>query len=174
MPGRRGRSQVRGLDSGTRRRYLNTLGKRFKWIKSRGMVPAGYNPVRDIKHKLTWTALERDFLEEDEVGVYLHAASQYAPERAHGVRYAHALNAVFVYCGHLESEVHQLRVADVNMRRGTIEVRRLKPPRKTAAEQRDAAEEADANTRRETARGKGKKRRLKTRSSVRTISLHPS
>ena len=170
IEGRRGRTPVCGLDSGTRRQYLNTLSKLFKWMGQRGMVMAGSNPVRDMDDKPTWTAMEREFLEVNEVGVYLHAASLYTPERAHGLRFAHALIAVYTYCGLRESEAYQLRVCDVNLQRGTIEVRWLKPSGKTTAEHDDAASDGARTT---TKLRQAKQRRLKNRGSVRTLPIPP-
>lgn len=170
VEGRRGRTPVCGLDSGTRRQYLNTLSKLFTWMGKRGMVLAGYNPVRDMDDKPTWTALEREFLEVNEVGLYLHAASLFMPERAHGLRYAHALIAMYVYCGLRESEAYQLRVCDVNLERSTIEIRWLKPNGKTRTDQNDVVDVDACST---PAVRKPKKHGLKTRWSVRTLPIPP-
>ena len=139
------------------------------------MVLAGYNPVRDMHDKPTWIALEREFLEVNEVGVYLHAASLYTPERAHGLRAAHALIAVYVYCGLRESEAYQLRVCDVNLHRCTTEVRWLRPSGKTTEDHDDAAGDGAAGdgARTTTTVRQAKKRRLKNRGSVRTLPIAP-
>lgn len=169
-PGRRGRAPAAGLEDGTRRQYLNTLSKLFSWMRLNGMVPLGHNPVADMKGKPTWIALERDFLEVTEVGLYLHAASLYKPERAHGLRYAHALIAVYVYCGLRESEAYQLRVADVNLRRSTIEIRWEAPRRR---EPTDGLDAVHIGTPSGMTGRKAKKRRLKNRGSVRTLPIPP-
>ena len=46
IEGRRGRTPLCGLDSGTRRHYLNTLSKLFKWMGKRGMVLAAPNSMK--------------------------------------------------------------------------------------------------------------------------------
>lgn len=132
------------LSGGTRRQYLNSLSNLFKRAAGEGYVKPGANPVAALMHKPSARRLEARWLEVHEAALLLESARTWKPKRTDtALPFAHVLIATFLLTGGRETEVLGLEVSDVSFDRGTVTFR------------------------------PNQWRRLKTRTSHRTVPLHP-
>jgi integrase len=130
------------------RKYLNSLSNLYRRAGAEGYVTPGFNPVAGMVDKPSGvTREEAEWLEVDEMALFLEAAAHYSPARDHmqpiPPAQAYALIATFALTGGREAEVLGLAADDVSLDRRAITFR------------------------------PNQWRRLKTRTSWRTIPLWP-
>lgn len=132
------------LAAGTVRHYLNALSSLFVRAQSEGLVPAGYNPVRAMMDKPSVGRKEAAWLEVPEATLFLEATRTYRPKKDYLAHpAAYELLATFLLTGGRETEVYGLAVEDISFDRRLIHFR------------------------------PNKWRRLKTKTSHRTVPLWP-
>lgn len=136
-----------GLSGGTVRQHINSLSNLFKRAESHGLVPPGYNPVRNMQEKPKANRVEAKWLEVPDAALLLESARTYRPELIHGGRkplvFPYELIATYLLTGGREDEVLGLEINDISFDRKTV---RFRP---------------------------NQWRRLKTSSSSRTVPLWP-
>lgn len=134
------------LSPGTVRHYLNALSNLYRRAAAEGYVPPNYNPVASLLEKPTGRPAEARWLEVPDAALFLEAARCYRPKRpdiAIPPRRLYALVATFLLTGGRETEVYGLELDDVSFDRRRITFRT------------------------------NSWRRLKTRTSERTVPLWP-
>ena len=132
------------LSSGSIRKHLWALSNLYRRAQSEEYVPPGYNPVKALFEKPTTNDHEAAWLEVHEAALFLDAAAHYRPVKAYcALRAIHPLVATFLLTGGRKAEVLGLEVTDVSFDRRTVTFR------------------------------PNEHRRLKTRSSHRTVPLWP-
>ncbi len=139
-----GRKDGGTLAAGTVRHYLNALSSLFVRAQSEGLVPAGYNPVRAMMDKPTVSRKEAAWLEVREATLFLEAARTYRPKKDYLAHgAAYELLVTFLLTGGRETEVYGLTLKDFSFDRRLVHFR------------------------------PNKWRRLKTKTSHRTVPLWP-
>jgi len=132
------------LSGGSIRKHLNALSNLYRRAASEGYVPPGYNPVAALLDKPTADHHEAAWLEVHEAALFLDATARHRPVNAYcGLRAIHPLVATFLLTGGRKAEVLGLEVKDVSFDRKTVTFR------------------------------PNEHRRLKTRTSHRTVPLWP-
>lgn len=132
------------LSPGTVRHYLNALSNLYQRAQSEGYVVPGYNPAAAMMEKPTARKEEAHWLEVHEGALLLESARLYqARGDERALPYSHPLVATFLLAGGRESEVLGLEVDDISFDRKTVTFR------------------------------PNEWRRLKTRTSHRSVPLHP-
>ena len=132
------------LSGGSIRKHLNALSNLYRRAASEGYVLPGYNPVGALLDKPTAEHHEAAWLEVHEAALFLDAARRHQPVRALGaLRAIHPIVATFLLTGGRKAEVLGLEVSDVSFDRKTVTFR------------------------------PNEYRRLKTRTSHRTVPLWP-
>ena len=120
------RSGVRGktLSGGTVRHYINALSNVYRRAQSEGYVQPGYNPVAAMLEKPTASRQEARWLEVHDAALLLEAARTYRPP-VEQLAFPHVfpLLATFLLTGGRRSEVLGLEVDDVSFDRRTITFR---------------------------------------------------
>jgi integrase len=141
---RPGRNGNKGLSSGTVRHYLNALSNLFQRAQSEQFVPPGFNPVAALVEKPVADRQEARWLEVNEAALFLEAARLFKPKRGDvAIHGLYPLIGTFLLTGGRKSEVLGLEMADVSFERRTVTFR------------------------------PNEWRRLKTRTSHRTVPLWP-
>lgn len=126
--------------------HLSSLSNLFRRARSEGCAPPGFNPVGDLMDRPSPKRKEAEWLEVHDAALFLEAARTYAPPKdKHGIpgRQMHAMLATFLLTGGRKSEVLGLEVEDVSFDRKRVTFR------------------------------PNERRRLKTRSSRRSVPLWP-
>jgi integrase len=132
------------LGGGAVRHHLNVLSNVYRRAQSEGRVPPGFNPVASIMDKPSGKRQEARWLEVHDAALLLEAARTYKPTRADAaLGFIYPLIATYLLTGGRETEVLGLEVGDVNFERMTVTFR------------------------------PNEWRRLKTRTSHRTVPLWP-
>lgn len=136
------------LSPTTIRKYLNSLSNLYRRAASEGYVPPGFNPIGAMLDKPSGvTQSESEWLEVHEMALLLEAADYYRPARERmdpiAPAQARALIACFALTGGREAEVLGLAADDVSFDRRAVTFR------------------------------PNRWRRLKTRTSWRTVPLWP-
>lgn len=132
------------LGGGAVRHHLNVLSNVYRRAQSEGCVPPGFNPCAALIDKPSGKREEAKWLEVHEAALLLESARTYVPKRADlTMPSIYALIATYLLTGGRETEVLGLEVGDVNFDRMTVTFR------------------------------PNDWRRLKTRTSHRTIPLWP-
>ena len=132
------------LSGQSRRHYLNDISNLYRRAQSEGYVPPGFNPVSAWIDKPTGRQLEARWLEVHEGALLLEAARVFEGKRADlAIPFIHTLIGTLLLTGGRWREVAGLLVSDVSFERNTITFR------------------------------PHEHRRLKTRTSHRTIPVHP-
>jgi len=132
------------LGGGAIRHHLNVLSNVYKRAQSEGCVPPGFNPCAAIIDKPSGNREEARWLEVHEAALLLESARTYKAKRADvAMSFIYPLIATYLLTGGRESEVLGLEVQDVNFDRKTVTFR------------------------------PNEWRRLKTRTSHRTVPLWP-
>jgi len=140
------RSNGRGgtLGGGAIHHYLSVLSNVYKRAQSAGCVPPGFNPCAALMDKPKGKPQEARWLEVHEAALLLESARTYKAKRPEGsLPFIYPLIATYLLTGARETEVLGLEVQDVNFERKTITFR------------------------------PNEWRRLKTRTSNRTVPLWP-
>jgi integrase len=133
-----------GLSGGTARHHLNALSNLYRRAQSEGWVQPGFNPAAAVMEKPSAPQQEAKWLEVPEAALLLEAARTYSPRRGDiAVPFAYPLLATFSLTGGRQKEVLGLEVDDVSFNRKTVTFR------------------------------PNKWRRLKTKTSHRTVRLWP-
>src|SRR5215203_5725338 len=70
-----------GMTGGTVRHHLNTLSNLFRHAVADGLLPSGYNPVRDLLDKPKARRAEARWLEVPDAALYLESVRTYKPKR---------------------------------------------------------------------------------------------
>ena len=134
----------RTLSGQSRRHHLNDISNLYRRAQSEGYVPPGFNPVSAWMDKPTGRQLEARWLEVHEGALLLEAARVFEAKRADlAIPFIHTLIATLLLTGGRWREVAGLLVSDLSFERQTITFR------------------------------PHDHRRLKTRTSHRTVPLHP-
>lgn len=132
------------LSAGTQRHYLNALSNLYKRAQSEGLVSPGYNPVAALMERPSGERVEAAWLEVPEATLFLEATRTFRPKREDLAHpAAYELLATFLLTGGRETEVYGLDLEDVSFDRRLIHFR------------------------------PNKWRRLKTKTSRRTVPLWP-
>ncbi len=132
------------LGGGAVRHHLNVLSNVYRRAQSEGCVPPGFNPCAALIDKPSGKREEAKWLEVHEAALLLESARTYVPKRADlAMPSIYALIATYLLTGGRETEVLGLEVGDVNFDRKTVTFR------------------------------PNEWRRLKTRTSHRTVPLWP-
>lgn len=132
------------LGGGAVRHHLNVLSNVYRRAQSEGCVPPGFNPCAALIDKPSGKREEAKWLEVHEAALLLESARTYTPKRSDlAMPSIYALVATYLLTGGRETEVLGLEVADVNFDRKTVTFR------------------------------PNEWRRLKTRTSHRTVPLWP-
>ena len=135
----------RTLSGQSRRHYLNAISGLYRRAQSEGYVPPGYNPVAAMIDKPCGRQLEARWLEVHEGALLLEAARVFRGGKRPdlAIPFLHPLMATLLLTGGRWREVSGLLVSDLSFERRTITFR------------------------------PHEHRRLKTRTSHRTVPLHP-
>lgn len=133
----------RPITGATIRMHLNSLSNLYRRAISENVVPLGYNPAAALIDKPTAEREEAAWLEVHEAALLLESA-RLAAASAKVPPYAYPLLATFLLTGGRRSEVLRLEVADVSFDHKTVRIRK-----------------------------NASRRRLKTRTSQRTVPLWP-
>ena len=132
------------LSGGSIRKHLSSLSNLYRRAASEGYVPPGYNPIAALLDKPTADHHEAAWLEVHEAALFLDATKRHRPIKAYcALRAIHPLVATFLLTGGRKAEVLGLEVKDVSFDRKTVTFR------------------------------PNEHRRLKTRTSHRTVPLWP-
>lgn len=133
-----------GLSPQTVRHHLNLMSNMFRYAQQEGFVPPGHNPVAQLVAKPVGIRSEARWLDVEQAERFLRAAS-YQADIAHGNTSGvlYPLIATLLLTGARKSEVLGLQLDDLDLDRKTI---RIRP---------------------------NSWRRLKTRTSDRTVPLWP-
>lgn len=132
------------LSGQTRRHYLNTLSNLYRYAGAEGYVHPGDNPVVGMIDKPVGNRVEARWLEVTDAALFLEAARSFQPKRVDlAIPFVHPIVATLLLTGGRWSEVVGLTVADISFDRGTV---RFRP---------------------------NEHRHLKTKTSNRTVPLHP-
>lgn len=132
------------LGGGAVRHHLNVLSNVYRRAQSEGCVPPGFNPCAALIDKPSGNAEEAEWLEVHEAALLLESARTYTAKRADmAMPFIYPLIATYLLTGGRETEVLGLEVGDVNFERKTVTFR------------------------------PNQWRRLKTRTSHRTVPLWP-
>jgi integrase len=112
------------LGGGAIRHHLNVLSNVYKRAQSEGCVPPGFNPCAAIIDKPSGNREEARWLEVHEAALLLESARTYTAKRAAAAMpFIYPLIATYILTGGRESEVLGLEVQDVNFERKTITFR---------------------------------------------------
>lgn len=134
----------RMLGAGSVHHYLAVVSNLYRRAQSESCVPPGFNPVSAMMDKPTGKPQEARWLEVHDAALLLESGRLYAPERSEtAMTFMYPLIATYLLTGGRESEVLGLEVQDVNFERRTVTFR------------------------------PNRWRRLKTRTSHRTVPLWP-
>lgn len=120
------RSGVRGkaASGGTVRHYLNALSNLYRRAQSEGYVQPGYNPVAAMLEKPTAARREARWLEVHDAALLLESARTYRPPVEQlAFPHVYPLLATFLLTGGRRSEVLGLEVDDVSFDRKTVTFR---------------------------------------------------
>jgi integrase len=127
--GRRGPGGERPLlSTATQRKYLNSLSSLYRYAISDGLLGKAGNPVAALVDKPTGDEHEARWLEVAEAALLLEACRTYRPfgarsEYAMSGEMLHALVAVFLLTGARAAEGYGLTVGDVSFERGRVTFR---------------------------------------------------
>jgi integrase len=113
-----------GITGGTVRHHLNTLSNLFRHAVADGLLPSGYNPVRDLLDKPKARRVEARWLEVPDAALYLESVRTYKPKRPdRAIPFLYPLVATYLLTGGRRAEVLGLEVTDINFERRTVTFR---------------------------------------------------